>query len=152
MSVSKLNPSARIFKKALLEQYPRFSRNLSVEKNGEFETFIWSPPGSDAGALVCQSFRGDVWVRFAPGQTACCCESVPDLLKTVRDLLAGKVIIAVVTQGTEWVETLLMPVGQKPALKRGQTVATYSWLPARNRRRKALSAKAAANRGSPTGD
>ena len=68
MSVSKLNPSARIFKKALVERFPRFRRNLSVEKNGEFEAFIWSPPGSNAGALVCQSFRGDVWVRLPPGK------------------------------------------------------------------------------------
>lgn len=76
---------------------------------------------------MCQSFRGDVWVRFAPGQTGCCCESVPDLLKTVRYLLTGKFVIAVVSKKDTWVETSVRRAGTKPVLRRGETVAIYSW-------------------------
>jgi hypothetical protein len=133
--VPKLNPRARAFKNALVKRYPQFLRNLTVDEAGEFETFVWAPPDSNAGAMMCQSFRGDVWVRVSPGQTGCCCESIPELLKTIEALLAGEVVIAVVFRGTEWLSTSLMPVGQKPTLKRGQTVATYSWLGARSPQR-----------------
>ena len=135
MDLSTMNPKARTFAEALVERFPRFLRNLSVEKGGEFEAFVWAPPGSNAGALVCQSFRGDVWVRFAPGQTGCCCESVPDFVKTVRDLLAGKLAITVVSKRGLWVETSLHPAGSKRKVGRGQTVATYSWSASARRRR-----------------
>ena len=127
MNLSKLNPSAKRFASALVKRFPRLKRNLTVEENGDFETFIWSPPGSNAGALVCQSFRGNVWVRFAPGQTGCCCDSVSDLLKTVDGFLAGHLVIAVVSKKEVWVETSVRLAGTKPRLKRGETVAIYSW-------------------------
>src|SRR5437762_1085755 len=105
MIFSKLNRSAREYATGLVKRFPRLRRNLTVNEHGDFETFLWSPPRSNAGAIICQSFRGDVWVRFAPGQTGCCCESLPDLLNTVRDLMAGKLVIAVVSKKKIWVET-----------------------------------------------
>jgi hypothetical protein len=138
VNLLKLNRSAREYATALIKRFPRLRRNLTVKEHGDFETFIWSPPTSNAGAIICQSFRGDVWVRFAPGQTGCCCESVPDLLNTVRDLMAGKLVIAVVSRKNIWVETILSPVGANPALKRGQAVAIYSWTAPRKRRPKAM--------------
>jgi hypothetical protein len=127
MNLSKLNSKVQPYASALVERFPRFRRNLTVEKNGEFETFIWSPPGSNAGAMVCQSLLGNVWVRFAPGCTGCCCESVPDLLKTIRNLLSVKFAIAVVWNKKVWVETSLRAAGTRPVLRRGQTVEIYSW-------------------------
>ena len=126
INLSKLNPNARPYASALVKRFPHFRRNLTVEKNGEFETFIWSPPGSNAGALVCQSFLGDVWVRFAPGRTGCCCGSVPDLLKAVSNL-SGEFVIAVVWNKKTWVETSLRVAGTRHLLKRGQTIEIYSW-------------------------
>jgi hypothetical protein len=122
---SKLNPAARRFARALVKRFPRFRQNLSVEEDGDFETFLWSPPGSNAGALVCQSFRGDVWVRFAPGQTGCCCESVPDLLNTVRGLLTGKLVIARSRKEPRSDISAFHRLWN-PLLKRGETVAIYS--------------------------
>lgn len=95
-----------------------------------------APPTSNAGALICQSFRRDVWVRFAPGKTGCCVESPTEMLNVVRDLLRGKLVIAVVENKKAWVETTLRPAGTKPVLKRGETAAIYSWkdLPQRSSR------------------
>src|SRR5262245_58679806 len=104
-----------------------FAKNCSVEKDGNFEAFIWAPPESNAGALVCQSFRGDVWVRFAPGQTGCCVESIEELINVVRRLLKGELVIAVVQNRESWIGTTLRPAGKRPTLKRGETVAIYSW-------------------------
>jgi hypothetical protein len=127
MNVAKLNPSARRYASALVKRFPRFRKNCTVEKDGDFEAFIWAPPASNAGALICQSFLGDVWVRFAPGQTGCCVESVEEMLKVVRDLMSSKLVISVVSTKKSWVETTLRRSGTKPALKRGQTAAIYSW-------------------------
>jgi hypothetical protein len=146
MNISTLNSAARPFAKALVTRFPRFRKNLSAEKGGEFEAFVWAPPGSNAGAMVCQSLEGAVWVRFAPGQTGCCCESVPDLLKTVRELLSGKAVITVISKGTQWVETTVHSAASKRKVARGQTAATYSWSSSgkrrRGRRSKAKAAKA----------
>ncbi len=61
-----------------------------------------------------------MWVRFAPGLTGGCCTSIPDLLKTVRNLLTGKAVIGVVTKKGAWVETTFRPAGTKPVLRPGQ--------------------------------
>jgi hypothetical protein len=127
VNLSKLNPSARLYARALLQRFPRFRKNCTVEKGGNFEAFIWAPPTSNAGALICQSFRGDVWVRFAPGKTGCCVESTTEMLNVVRDLLRGKLVITVVESQKSWVDTTVRPARTKPVLKRGQTVAIYSW-------------------------
>jgi hypothetical protein len=68
---------------------------------------------------------------------------VPDLLKTVQGLLAGKLVIAVVSKGKGWIETSLRSAGTKPVLKRGETAAIYSWSGRSTRKGKSKSRGAA---------
>jgi Carboxypeptidase regulatory-like domain len=134
MESEGLNRNARRYAHALLEEFPAFRRNFRVVKNGDFETWVRGARKSTAGVIGCQSFRGDVWVRFSPGMTGCCCQTVPDVLSTVRGLMAGERVIAVVMKGKKWVSTTLRRHGTKPSLRAGETLAIYSWVPPKKRR------------------
>lgn len=104
---------------------PRFRRRH--RDDGELEVVIRAPKGSRAGALVVGTWRGDLWIRFAPPHMSYPIDSRAELLSVVRRLMSDRVQLAATYRGDTWRGTTLIGRGQTPSPRRGEVIHVVSW-------------------------
>jgi hypothetical protein len=126
-SQSKLNPIAQPFLDRLVAAHPNFKKALAILPGGHFETSIAAPKGSAAGAMICRSFDGGIWIRLGPPNAAYPVETAEELLAVVSALFKEQVLLAVISRGEDWIGTTLIEPDATPPTKRGQSASIYSW-------------------------
>jgi hypothetical protein len=124
--MTELNGFAAETLASLLRKHPDWETHASV-RSGELSVSVPAPQGSQAGHLVVQTNRGDLWVRFAPPYTGSLVDGHREMKRVIDALLADEIVFVTIAQGKKWVETTLADPGKKIKLKTGQTARVISW-------------------------
>jgi hypothetical protein len=124
-----LNTLARRISAVLTGRYPQFAADVSILADGDVELAIPAAAGSNAGALVVSTARGeDIWVRFAPPQMCYSVDTDDELLTIVAGLLEDRfTFVHIVDAQGQWSGTTLAKVGQPIELEPGERAAVRSW-------------------------
>src|SRR4030095_3498766 len=111
---------------------PTFVRHR--RSDGEFEASVRAPRGSKVRALVISTWRGDLWVRFAPPNAFYGVESRSELAFIVRQLLSECALFVVTYRGHVWSGTPVVTRRKSPEVKRGEKAHVLSWTRVASRR------------------
>jgi hypothetical protein len=124
-----LNPLAASIATALTRAHPEFASHMEIRAEGDVELYIPAPAGSEAGALVVSTARGEaIWIRFAPPQMSYAVDNEDELLTIVNALLDDRVMFVHITDArNEWAGTTLVAGDAAVSLETGQKATVRSW-------------------------
>lgn len=120
------NSGARRAVQSLLKVRPSWKR-YTFEEGGDLIIAVPAPASSKAGHLVIQSYKGSIWIRFAPPFTGCIADDARDLKRMVELILADQAVFVTVMRGKKWIETMLSKPGMTPTLRSKCTARVTSW-------------------------
>jgi hypothetical protein len=127
----QLNQTARRFASALLRDFPQFAADLSILPDGHFSASIQAPPRSKARAIRCFSMgEGDVWIQLAVRNAFYSVDSVPEMRRVLRGVLADALGFVLISRSRKWTGTTLAKLDAPPALRMlrpGDVARVISW-------------------------
>ena len=128
MGAPGLNPLCIRVRDSVLGAHASWAEYVNVLPAGDVEIAIPAPRGSRAGQLVILTARGeDIWIRFSPPYAWYSPDTDGEMHSVLTALLADTAFFVVVTDGDDWVETMLLRPGQEPVLKEGDVANVLSW-------------------------
>ena len=123
-----LNPLGARVRDSVLRTHAEWADYVGVLPSGDLELAVPAPKGSRAGHMVVfTAFGKDTWIRYSPARACYCALSDAEMHAVIEALLADDAFFAVVTDGDEWIETMLLRPGEEAVLREGQVVNVVSW-------------------------